>query len=73
MQTVELEKFYLVSYTDGYGRPRIVSVKPWQHYGSAKYHAEELRKRKFEGSKGYTNIRVIELDCLKPEKTRFVK
>ena len=67
MKTIEHEKYYLISYEDDYGRHRVVPVKLWQHYGTAKYNFKEYQKNKW-----YKNMKIIELDVDNPSKSKIL-
>ena len=77
MYIAEQEKYYLIKYANSSGVPKLLYQKPMMRYETALGNVRQMRednKSYVKSNKGevlYKNIKIIELDILRPEKSEF--
>lgn len=77
MNLVDGNKNYTLVYENKNGCDRLVSKRlVWDYLHTAKYNFKEFSERKFAGNKKgepvYPKLRILEIDCSDPSKSKFV-
>lgn len=73
MRIIEQEKYYMIVAND-----KLLCLKPWKHFGTALINYEERKDRRYntytkkKGELIYKDLKIIEVDIIEPNKTRFV-